>query len=65
MGLTSAFVGIMPFTPFGSSDPSNIVWIPPGISGILEDLEKKNSFFFFQTAEVKVVVSQVGSGLSH
>lgn len=59
----SAFVGIMPFTPFCSSDPSNIVWIPPGISGILEDLEKKNSFFF-QTAEVKVVVFQVGSGLS-
>lgn len=64
MGLTSAFVGIMPVTPFASSDPSNIVWIPPGISGILEDLVKKNSFFFL-TAEVKVVVSQVGSVLSH
>lgn len=46
MGLTSAFVGIMPVTPFASSDPSNIVWISPGISGILEDLVKKNSFFF-------------------
>lgn len=47
MGLTSAFVGIMLVSPFASSDPSNIVWIPPGISGILEDLVKKRSIFFF------------------